>query len=530
MPADVDSRRAGPRRDASRPAVVESQVSAKRFGDVVALDDVSFDVRRASCSDSIGPDGAGKTTLFRILTTLLLPDAGSATVLGLDVVKDFWAIRARIGYMPGRFSLYPDLSVEENLRFFASVFGTTVEEGVRAHRADLLADRAVRGSPRRRAVRRHEAEARAVLRAGASARAFCLLDEPTTGVDAVSRREFWDLLADAARRRADDRRLDAVHGRGDALRPRRADPAAAAFSTSMTPRSDRRAIRRPLLAIALGERYARCSARCAHTRTRIGVSRSATRCTTPTRARTSMRRAIAAELRRVSRSARASPTPRSSRSKPGIEDVLHGAHERRGGGRMTDAPRETAHRRARLTRRFGTFTAVDHITFDVGRARCSASSARTARARRRRSGCSSACSRRPAATAHVAGFDVATQTRAVKRNIGYMSQRFSLYEDLTVRENITLYGGIYGLTRRRRFATRTKTLVERLGPAHDRRHVAWRALPLGWKQKLAFSVALLHEPKRRLPRRADGRRRSDHAPPVLGADLRDGGAAGRRCS
>jgi ABC-type multidrug transport system ATPase subunit len=112
----------------SAPPLVVKAIG-KRFENVVALDDVSFEVGHAELFGLVGPDGGGKTTLFRILTTLLLPDAGSAAVLGLDVVRDIWAIRARVGYMPGRFSLYPDLSVEENLRFFASVFGTTLEEG-----------------------------------------------------------------------------------------------------------------------------------------------------------------------------------------------------------------------------------------------------------------------------------------------------------------------------------------------------------------------------------------------------------------
>ena len=99
---------------------------SKRFGDVIALENVSLEVRPAELFGLVGPDGGGKTTLFRILATLLLPDSGTATVLGRDVVHDLWEIRERVGYMPGRFSLYPDLSVEENLRFFASVFGTTV--------------------------------------------------------------------------------------------------------------------------------------------------------------------------------------------------------------------------------------------------------------------------------------------------------------------------------------------------------------------------------------------------------------------
>ena len=105
------------------PVVVEDVV--KRYGEIAAVDHVSAEVRQGELFGFIGPDGAGKTTLFRILTTLLLPDSGSARVLGRDVIKDIWALRRDIGYMPGRFSLYPDLSVRENLDFFASVFGPT---------------------------------------------------------------------------------------------------------------------------------------------------------------------------------------------------------------------------------------------------------------------------------------------------------------------------------------------------------------------------------------------------------------------
>jgi ABC-type multidrug transport system ATPase subunit len=165
-----------------------------RFGETVALDDVSFEVRPGELFGLVGPDGGGKTTLFRILTTLLLPDRGTATVLGLDVVRDLWAIRARVGYMPGRFSLYPDLSVEENLGFFASVFGTSVAEGY-----DTIA-------PIYRQIEPFRTRRAGALSGGMKQKlALCcalvhrpeilLLDEPTTGVDAVSRREFWDLLA-----------------------------------------------------------------------------------------------------------------------------------------------------------------------------------------------------------------------------------------------------------------------------------------------------------------------------------------------
>ena len=165
----------------------------KHFGDVVALDDVSFDVRAGELFGLIGPDGAGKTTLFRLLTTVQLADAGSASVLGLDVVKDYRAIRSRIGYMPGRFSLYADLSVEENLRFFASVFGTTVEAGQRLI-APIYSQIARFADRRAGALSGGMKQKLALCCALVHLPELLLLDEPTTGVDAVSRREFWDLL------------------------------------------------------------------------------------------------------------------------------------------------------------------------------------------------------------------------------------------------------------------------------------------------------------------------------------------------
>jgi ABC-type multidrug transport system ATPase subunit len=165
----------------------------KRFGDVVALDDITFDVRAGELFGLIGPDGAGKTTLFRLLTTVQLPDTGSATVLGLDVVKEYRAIRSRIGYMPGRFSLYADLSVEENLRFFASVFGTTLEAGQRLI-APIYAQIAPFAGRRAGALSGGMKQKLALCCALVHRPELLLLDEPTTGVDAVSRREFWDLL------------------------------------------------------------------------------------------------------------------------------------------------------------------------------------------------------------------------------------------------------------------------------------------------------------------------------------------------
>lgn len=174
--------------------IVISQIG-KTYGKEAkkALDQVSFAVEKGEIFGLIGPDGAGKTTLFRILTTLILPDEGTASVGGLDVVKHFRQIRRQIGYMPGRFSLYPDLTVEENLQFFATLFNTTL-----AASYALIRDIYVQIEPfrTRRAGQLSGGmkQKLALCCALVHRPSILFLDEPTTGVDAVSRKEFWQML------------------------------------------------------------------------------------------------------------------------------------------------------------------------------------------------------------------------------------------------------------------------------------------------------------------------------------------------
>ncbi|SFL24069.1 ABC-type multidrug transport system, ATPase component [Porphyromonadaceae bacterium KH3CP3RA] len=162
-------------------------------GETKAVNNVSFEVGKGELFGLIGPDGAGKTTIFRILTTLLLPDSGTAYVNGFDVVKDYRVIRASVGYMPGRFSLYPDLSVEENLRFFATMFNTGIRENY-----DLIKDIYTQLEPfkERRAGKLSGGmkQKLALCCALIHRPAVLFLDEPTTGVDVVSRKEFWEML------------------------------------------------------------------------------------------------------------------------------------------------------------------------------------------------------------------------------------------------------------------------------------------------------------------------------------------------
>jgi len=166
---------------------------SKSYGDIHALQDITLDIHPGELFGLIGPDGAGKTTLFRILTTLILPDQGAASVCELDVVADYKRIRSLVGYMPGRFSLYQDLTVEENLNFFATVFNTTIREN-----QDLIHDIYVQIEPfknRRAGKLSGGMKQKLALCCALIHRPEVLfLDEPTTGVDPVSRVEFWDML------------------------------------------------------------------------------------------------------------------------------------------------------------------------------------------------------------------------------------------------------------------------------------------------------------------------------------------------
>ncbi len=162
-------------------------------GTVLAVDNISLSVGAGELFGLIGPDGAGKTSIFRMLTTLLLPDSGTATVAGFDIVKNYTSIRESVGYMPGRFSLYQDLTVEENLDFFATIFGSSIEKNY-----DMIRDIYVQIEPFK--------DRRAGKLSGGMKQKLALccalihkptvlfLDEPTTGVDAVSRKEFWEML------------------------------------------------------------------------------------------------------------------------------------------------------------------------------------------------------------------------------------------------------------------------------------------------------------------------------------------------
>lgn len=387
---------------------IEVKHISKRYGATVALDDCSFNVPKGALYGLIGPDGTGKTTMFRILTTLLLPDSGTATIDGYDTVNDMRTIRRRLGYMPGCFSLYQDLTVEENLRFFATLFGTTIEEGY-----DDIKD--IYGQIERFKDRRAGALSGGMKQKLALSCALIhrpsvlLLDEPTTGVDPVSRIDFWDMLGTLKRR-----------------------------GITM------------LVSTPYEDEIKKCD--------EIILTRPATTpapdfiTTTSTYIKEQETEAATKEATDVN-----------------VISVNH------------------------LVKAFGSFRAVDDISFTVRRGEIfgflGANGAGKTTAMRILSG----LSRPTSGTAIVGGYDVRTQYEEIKRHIGYMSQKFSLYEDMTVRENIRLFGGIYGM-RDQAIRRKTDELLDKLDIAqYADRLVA--LLPLGFKQKLAFSVSIFHSPE-----------------------------------
>lgn len=391
---------------------IEVNGISKRYGRVQALHDVSLTVGKGEVFGIIGPDGAGKTTLYRILSTLLLPDCGNVLVDGYDTIRQMEEIRKRVGYMPGRFSLYQDLTVEENLKFFATLFGTTVEEGYDSIRA--IYSQIERFRNRRAGVLSGGMKQKLALSCAlVHSPSVLFLDEPTTGVDPVSRKELWEMLL-------------MLKERGITI-------------VASTPYLDE----------------VRCCERVAF----LDQGKI---------------RGIDSPEIILDRFAEIFNPPglaRQNETKVEDENVIEVSH---------------------LVKAFGTFHAVDDISFTVRRGEIfgflGANGAGKTTAMHMLTGLSQPTS----GTGRVCGYDIRTEYEQIKRHIGYMSQRFSLYEDLTVAENIRLFAGIYGMDDST-IRTKTDELLHRLQfEAHKDDLVS--SLPLGWKQKLAFSVSIFHEP------------------------------------
>ena len=410
---------------------IEVNGISKSYGKVQALQDVTFSVERGEVFGIIGPDGAGKTSLYRILCTLLLPDKGTASVDGFDTVSQMKEIRRRVGYMPGRFSLYQDLTVEENLKFFATLFGTTIEEGYDSIRA--IYSQIERFKDRRAGALSGGMKQKLALSCAlVHSPSVLFLDEPTTGVDPVSRKEFWEMLG-------------TLRERGITI-------------VASTPYLDE----------------VRCCDRVAFLdegRVR-GIG-------TP--------EVILEQFRDIFNP----PGIKRGRDVAGNVTVTQQQTEPQTKPEPETEPKyviEVEH----LVKAFGSFHAVDDISFNVKRGEIfgflGANGAGKTTAMHMLTGLNQPTS----GTGRVVGYDIRTQYEQIKRHIGYMSQRFSLYDDLTVSENIRLFAGIYGM-KSEEIRVKSEELLRRLNFA-DHANDLVASLPLGWKQKLAFSVSIFHEP------------------------------------
>jgi ABC transporter, permease/ATP-binding protein len=393
---------------------IEVNNISKHYGRVKALQNVSFSVEEGEIFGLIGPDGAGKTSMYRILCSLLLPNEGSASVCGYDVVNGMKEVRKRVGYMPGRFSLYQDLTVEENLKFFATLFNTTVEENYDSIKA--IYSQIERFKNRRAGALSGGMKQKLALCCALVHKPQVLfLDEPTTGVDPVSRKEFWEILAHLK-----ERNITII---------------------ASTPYIDE---------------VQKCE--------RVGFLSDGI-------------------LKGIGTPDAILDTFEDVFNPPPIEHKQRDDTEKE-----TENVIEVEH----LVKAFGSFHAVDDISFTVKKGEIfgflGANGAGKTTAMHMLTGLNQPTS----GTGRVVGFDIRTQYEQIKQHIGYMSQKFSLYEDLTVAENIRLFAGIYGM-QDDDIRHKTDDLLQRLKFSEHRNSLV-SDLPLGWKQKLAFSVSIFHNP------------------------------------
>lgn len=393
---------------------IEVNNISKHYGKVKALQNVSFSVEEGEIFGLIGPDGAGKTSMYRILCSLLLPNEGSASVCGYDVVNGMKEVRKRVGYMPGRFSLYQDLTVEENLKFFATLFNTTVEENYDSIKA--IYSQIERFKNRRAGALSGGMKQKLALCCALVHKPQVLfLDEPTTGVDPVSRKEFWEILAHLK-----ERNITII---------------------ASTPYIDE---------------VRKCE--------RVGFLSDGI-------------------LKGIGTPDTILDTFKDVFNPPPIEHKQRDDTEKE-----TENVIEVEH----LVKAFGSFHAVDDISFTVKKGEIfgflGANGAGKTTAMHMLTGLNQPTS----GTGRVVGFDIRTQYEQIKQHIGYMSQKFSLYEDLTVAENIRLFAGIYGM-QDDDIRRKTDDLLHRLQFSEHRNSLV-SDLPLGWKQKLAFSVSIFHNP------------------------------------
>lgn len=477
-------------------AAVYARDLTRRFGDLAALDGLDLTVAYGEIFGLVGPDGAGKTTALRILAGIMPPDAGQVRVAGVDVAADAAGVRDHLAYMSQRFGLYPDLTVAENIDFYADLYGM----GRRQRRepvAELLALSGMAPFRRRLAgdLSGGMKQKLQLVCALIHTPRVLLLDEPTNGVDPVSRREFWNILY-----RLLDRQVAIVVTTAyldEAERCTRIGMIdAGRIMATGTAAQIRHRMQGRILAIRSDRaRQVQQVLQAAGEWGRVDLFGDRVHLVVD-----DTEAAAVAVTARLNEAGLDFDAPREAT--PSLEDVFVGILRRPVGAEasggvqafppLEGARLETAVVVSDLTRRFRRFTAVDRVSFQVAGGEVFGFLGPNGAGKSTTIRMLCGLLRPSEGRAEVAGFDVARQAEAVKHHIGYMSQKFSLYDDLTVTENIDFYGGIYGL-QGRRLARRRDWALATAGLA-DRRHSLTRILGGGLKQRLALACAVLHRP------------------------------------
>src|SRR5512133_357526 len=415
----------------------------RRFGGLTAVDSLSLHIPEGELFGLIGSDGAGKTTTLRMLAGILDPSAGQLTLLGQPFPDAAEAVKGEIGYMSQRFGLYPDLTVAENIAFYADIFGITGAE--RRERTERLltfsglAEFSTRQAGRLSGGMKQKLGLCCAL---IHKPPLLLLDEPTNGVDPVSRRDFWRILRE-------------LHAEGVTI----------------------------VVATAYLDEAGRCD--------RVGLIHGGRMIACNTPAKLTDNGAVSLEELVISRIGGELLPPFTKGGQGGISLSQSTANPPQSpfskGGSI-----EPAVVLDHLTKRFDAFTAVDAISLAVPRGQIfgflGPNGAGKSTTIRMLCGILAPTS----GSGTVAGFDIASQPERIKENIGYMSQRFSLYEDLTVEENIAFYGGVYRIPPAR--LKERAAWVIRMAGLTERRGSLAGALSGGWRQRLALGCAILHEP------------------------------------
>ncbi len=478
---------------------IDVQGVSKRFGvgggAVDALKQVSFQVEPSGVTGLIGPDGAGKTTLMRLAAGLLVPDDGTMRLLGFDPTRQARAVQSRLGYMPQRFGLYEDLSVQENLDLYADLHGVPPKE--RPERYRMLTRMTGLGDFTARLAGRLSGGMKQKLGLACTlvgSPALLLLDEPTVGVDPVSRRELWDIIYRLVR----DQGTTVLVSTAYLDEAERCEEVILLHEGRVLeqgpPATTRNRASGRVFAVAARGRHNRelqaelagCSgivdAVLQGEHVRVVTSEEGPRAATAR---------LAAEEAQIK--------PMAPRFEDGVMLLLR-EHARPPGREAADVQRPAPVRRDEniivvrdLSRRFGEFYAVRDVSFEVKRGEVfgllGANGAGKSTTFRMLCGLLPAS----AGSLRVAGFDLRRAAAIARARIGYMSQKFSLYQDLNVRQNIDFFASVYGLTGERR-ADRIRRALEEFELEPLAARVSGE-LSLGFKQRLAMACALMHEPE-----------------------------------